>query len=85
MDKERIIQITINGIRKQGVSFSIDRLSLEAKMSKKTIYGIFSSKTELGKGIFEYLLVSFPSSCGVSLHESLKAYSTFLGDRKSVV
>ena len=52
--RDRIIGLTINHLKKDGLKFSIDEIAKELKISKKTIYRYFSNKESLAMAVFDY-------------------------------
>lgn len=57
--KQKIIDSAIEDLTKRGLRFSVDSLSREMKMSKKTIYLYFHSKSELASAIYDNLRQAF--------------------------
>lgn len=51
--KEKIIQASIEGLRKEGLRFSVDMLASKLKISKKTIYKYFPDKETLSIALYE--------------------------------
>lgn len=51
--KNKIIQASIEGIRNEGLKFSVDLLANRLKISKKTVYKYFPDKETLAKALFE--------------------------------
>lgn len=58
--KDKIIRASIEGLRKDGLKFSVDSLASQLKISKKTIYKYFPDKETLSIALYEtyYLEVS---------------------------
>lgn len=51
--KDKIVQASIEGLRKDGLKFSVDLLANQLKISKKTIYKYFPDKEALSKTLYE--------------------------------
>lgn len=51
--KDKIVQASIEGLRKDGLKFSVDLLANQLKISKKTIYKYFPDKEALSKALYE--------------------------------
>lgn len=51
--KDRIIQASIEGLRKEGLKFSVDLLANKLKISKKTVYKYFPDKETLAIALYE--------------------------------
>ncbi len=51
--KDKIIQASIEGLRKEGLKFSVDLLANKLKISKKTVYKYFSDKETLAVALYE--------------------------------
>lgn len=51
--KDKIIQASIEGIREEGLKFSVDVLANKLKISKKTVYKYFPDKETLAKALYE--------------------------------
>lgn len=52
--KDRILEGALNVFRTKGLKFTMDDLATEMKMSKKTIYTVFSDKNELLCDMVDY-------------------------------
>ena len=50
--KERIINESIESLRREGLKFSIDTLAERLNISKKTVYKYFSNKEELAFALY---------------------------------
>lgn len=50
--KERIINESIESLRREGLKFSIDTLAEKLNISKKTVYKYFSNKEELAFALY---------------------------------
>lgn len=51
--KEKIIQASIEGLRNEGLRFSVDLLANKLKISKKTVYKYFPDKETLSIALYE--------------------------------
>lgn len=51
--KDKILEVSISGLQKEGLRFSVDTIAKKLKISKKTIYKIFPSKEELAVAVYE--------------------------------
>lgn len=51
--KDRIVRASIEGLRNEGLKFSIDLLANKLKISKKTIYKYFPDKETLSIALYE--------------------------------
>lgn len=51
--KDRIIQASIEGLRNEGLRFSVDVLASKLKISKKTVYQYFPDKEALSLALYE--------------------------------
>lgn len=51
--KDKIIRASIEGLRKEGLRFSVDLLASKLKISKKTIYKYFPDKETLSIALYE--------------------------------
>ncbi len=51
--KNRILEVSISGLQKDGLRFSVDTIAKELKISKKTVYKYFPSKEELAVAVYE--------------------------------
>lgn len=51
--KDKIIQASIEGLRNEGLKFSIDLLANKLKISKKTVYKYFPDKQTLAIALYE--------------------------------
>ena len=51
--KDKIIRASIEGLRNEGLKFSVDLLANKLKMSKKTIYKYFPDKETLSIALYE--------------------------------
>lgn len=51
--KEKIVDLSIQKLRTEGLRFSVDTIAKELKISKKTVYRYFSSKESLAAAIYE--------------------------------
>ena len=51
--KDRIVQASIEGLRNEGLKFSVDLLANKLKISKKTIYKYFPNKEALSIALYE--------------------------------
>lgn len=51
--KDKIVQASIEGLRKEGLKFSVDLLANKLKISKKTIYKYFPDKETLSIALYE--------------------------------
>lgn len=51
--KDKIIQASIEGIRNEGLKFSVDLLANKLKISKKTVYKYFPDKETLARALYE--------------------------------
>lgn len=51
--KDRIIQASIEGLRNEGLKFSVDLLANKLKISKKTVYKYFPDKEALALALYE--------------------------------
>lgn len=51
--RDKIIQASIEGIRKEGLKFSVDLLAAKLKISKKTVYKYFPDKETLARALYE--------------------------------
>lgn len=51
--KDKIIRASIDGLRKEGLKFSVDLLANQLKISKKTIYKYFPDKETLSIALYE--------------------------------
>ncbi|MDY5441695.1 MAG: TetR/AcrR family transcriptional regulator [Candidatus Enteromonas sp.] len=50
--KDKILSLTIQNLKADGLRFSVDELAKELRISKKTIYKYFPSKEALAKEVF---------------------------------
>jgi AcrR family transcriptional regulator len=71
--KQKIIDSAIENLTKQGLGFSVDSLSKEMKMSKKTIYLYFRSKSELASSIYAHVRQDFDNDLSL-LNLTLSCY-----------
>lgn len=51
--KDKIIQASIEGLRSEGLKFSVDLLANKLKISKKTVYKFFPDKETLAIALYE--------------------------------
>lgn len=51
--KDKIVQASIEGLRNEGLKFSVDLLASKLKISKKTIYKYFPDKETLSIAVYE--------------------------------
>ena len=51
--KDKIVRASIEGLRNEGLKFSIDLLANKLKISKKTIYKYFPNKETLSLALYE--------------------------------
>lgn len=51
--KDKIVQASIEGLRTEGLKFSVDLLAHKLKISKKTIYKYFPDKEALSIALYE--------------------------------
>lgn len=51
--KDKIIQASIEGLRNEGLKFSVDLLANKLKISKKTVYKYFPNKEMLAIALYE--------------------------------
>ena len=51
--KEKIIELSISGLQKHGLRFSIDEIAKSLRISKKTIYKYFPGKEDLASAVYE--------------------------------
>ncbi|MGN0458446.1 MAG: TetR/AcrR family transcriptional regulator [Eubacterium sp.] len=51
--KEKIINASIESLRREGLKFSVDALAEKLKISKKTVYKYFPDKQALAEAIYE--------------------------------
>ncbi len=51
--KDKIIQASIEGLRNEGLKFSVDLLANKLKISKKTVYKYFPDKEALAVALYE--------------------------------
>lgn len=51
--KDRIIRASIEGLRNEGLKFSVDLLAHKLKISKKTVYKYFPDKEALSIALYE--------------------------------
>lgn len=51
--REKIIEVSIQSLQKEGLRFSVDELARALKISKKTVYKYFATKEELAIAIYE--------------------------------
>lgn len=51
--KDKIIQASIEGIKNEGLKFSVDVLANKLKISKKTVYKYFPDKETLARALYE--------------------------------
>lgn len=51
--KDRIIDATLESLRREGLKFSVDTLAEQLKISKKTVYRIFPDKEVLALAMYE--------------------------------
>lgn len=51
--KDKIIQASMEGIRSEGLKFSVDLLAAKLKISKKTVYKYFPDKETLARALYE--------------------------------
>lgn len=51
--KDKIIELSILGLQKDGLRFSVDTIAKQLKISKKTIYKFFPSKEELSVAVYQ--------------------------------
>lgn len=51
--KNKIIEQSIENLKKDGLKFSVDRLAAQLGISKKTVYKYFPDKESLALAIFE--------------------------------
>lgn len=51
--KDKIIQASIEGLRNEGLKFSVDLLASKLKISKKTVYKYFPNKETLSIALYE--------------------------------
>ena len=54
--RDKIIQASIEGIRKEGLKFSVDLLAGKLKISKKTVYKYFPDKDKCNEISLPFLL-----------------------------
>ena len=51
--KDKIVRVSIESLRNEGLKFSLDLLANKLKISKKTIYKFFSDKESLALAIYQ--------------------------------
>ena len=51
--KEKIIELSVAGLQKHGLRFSIDEIARALRISKKTIYKYFPCKEDLADAVYE--------------------------------
>lgn len=51
--RDRIIRASIENLRREGLKFSVDTLTAQLKISKKTVYKYFPDKEALAVAIYE--------------------------------
>lgn len=51
--KTKILEVSIRGLQKDGLRFSVDTIAKELKISKKTVYKFFPSKEDLAVAVYE--------------------------------
>lgn len=50
---DKIINVSIRGLQTDGLRYSVDDIAKELKISKKTVYKIFSKKEDLAVAVYE--------------------------------
>lgn len=51
--KTKILEVSVSGLQKDGLRFSVDTISKELRISKKTVYKYFSCKEDLAVAVYE--------------------------------
>lgn len=80
--KDKIIRASIEGLRSEGLKFSVDVLANKLKISKKTVYKYFPDKEALARALYETYYSEaaeqagrlIGESTGVSYRELLRLY-----------
>lgn len=68
--KEYIIQESIKLLKDFGLKFSIDVLSANTKMSKKTIYSFFQNKENLAYAVYEHVFHTYTLKTNEIMNET---------------
>ncbi len=51
--RSEILEVSIRGLRKEGLRFSVDSIAKELQISKKTVYKFFPRKEDLAIAVYE--------------------------------
>ena len=51
--RNKILEVSVCGLQREGLRFSVDSIARELKISKKTVYKFFSTKEELAVAVYE--------------------------------
>ena len=49
--RNKILEVSVCGLQREGLRFSVDSIARELKISKKTVYKFFSTKEELAVAV----------------------------------
>lgn len=71
--RDKIIQASIESIRKEGLRFSVDSLANHLKISKKTIYKYFPDKEALATALYEKIFYDASINANILKQQSTAA------------